>query len=56
MQKLFRSSVLFPLGLLGGLGTTFIAGAENQDSAAFIVAGFLAGSCIIAAAILNRPN
>lgn len=56
MQKLFQPSVLFPLGLFGGLAAVFIAGAENEDAAAFIAAGFLAGSCIIAAAILRRSE
>ena len=54
MQKIFRPAVLFPLGFVGGLAAVFMAGAENEDAAAFIAAGFLAGSCIIAAAILSR--
>lgn len=57
MQKLFRPAVLFPMGLLGGIASVFLAGAENEDAAAFIALGFVAGSCIIAAAILSlRPT
>lgn len=57
MQKLFQPAVLFPLGFLGGLASVFLAGAENEDAAAFIALGFVAGSCIIAAAILSlRPQ